>query len=50
MHQPLDTNLSDNFEIFVRLFQLARNKHLPLNSVRYQTESIRSLNGSQLVF
>ena len=36
MHQPLDTNRNDNYEIFITLFQLARNKHLPTKSVRYQ--------------
>ena len=36
MHQPLDTNPSDNYEIFITLFQLAKNNHLPMKSVRYQ--------------
>ena len=40
MHQPLYTNPNDSYEIFIRL--------LPLFDIR--TESIRSLNGSQLVF
>ena len=35
MHQPLDTNPNDNYEIFIRFFQIAKNKHLPLKSVRY---------------
>ena len=36
MHQPLDSNPNDNYEIFITLFQLAKNKHLPMKSVRYQ--------------
>ena len=36
MYQPLDTNPNDNYEIFITLFQLANNKHLPMKSVRYQ--------------
>ena len=36
MHQPLDTNPNDNGEIFMTHFQLAKNKHLPMKSVRYQ--------------
>ena len=36
MHQPLDTNPNDNCEIFITHFQLAKNKHLPMKSVRYQ--------------
>ena len=36
MYQPLDTNPNDNYEIFRTLFQLAKNKHLPMKSVRYQ--------------
>ena len=36
MHQPLDTNPNDNYEIFITHFQLAKNKHLPMKSVRYQ--------------
>ena len=36
MYQPLDTNPNDNYEIFITLFQLAKNKHLPIKSVRYQ--------------
>ena len=35
MHQPLDTNLNDNYEIFITHFQLAKNKHLPMKNVRY---------------
>ena len=46
MHQPLDTNPNiDNYEIFITHFQLAKNKHLPMKSVRHQIENIRSLNG-----
>ena len=36
MHQPLDTNPNDNYEIFIIQFQLGKNKHLPIKSVRYQ--------------
>ena len=36
MHQPLDTNPNDNYEIFITHFQLAKNNHLPMKSVRYQ--------------
>ena len=36
MHQPLDSNPNDNYEIFITPFQLAKNKHLPMKSVRYQ--------------
>ena len=36
MHQPLDTNPNDNYEIFITQFQLAKNKHLPIKRVRYQ--------------
>ena len=36
MHQPLDTNPNDSYEIFITHFQLAKNKHLPMKSVRYQ--------------
>ena len=36
MHQPLDTNPNDNYEIFTTHFQLAKDKHLPMKSVRYQ--------------
>ena len=36
MYQPLDTNPNANYEIFITLFQLAKNKHLPMKSVRYQ--------------
>ena len=36
MYQPLDTNPNANYEIFIILFQLAKNKHLPMKSVRYQ--------------
>ena len=36
MHQPLDTNPNDNYEIFITHFQLAKDKHLPMKSVRYQ--------------
>ena len=39
MDQPLDTNpnvYNLNYEIFITLFQLAKNKHLPMKSVRYQ--------------
>ena len=36
MYQPLDTNPNDNYEIFITFFQLAKNKHLPMKSVRYQ--------------
>ena len=36
MYQPLDTTPNDNYEIFITLFQLAKNKHLPMKSVRYQ--------------
>ena len=35
MYQPLDTNPNDNYEIFITLFQLAKNKHLSMKSVRY---------------
>ena len=45
MHQPLDTNPNDSYEIFITHFQLAKDKHLPMKSVRYQKENIRSLNG-----
>ena len=30
------TNPNDNYEIFITLFQLAKNKHLPMKSVRCQ--------------
>ena len=36
MHQPLDTNPNDNYEIFMKHFQMTKNKHLPMKSVRYQ--------------
>ena len=36
MHQPLDTNPNDNYEIFITHFLLAKDKHLPMKSVRYQ--------------
>ena len=36
MLQPLDTNSNDNYEIFITHFQLAKDKHLPMKSVRYQ--------------
>ena len=37
MHQPLDTNPNDNYEIFITHFQLARKvTKLPMKSVRYQ--------------
>ena len=36
MHQPLDTNPNDNYEILITHFQLAINKHLKMKSVRYQ--------------
>ena len=36
MHQPLDTNPNDNYEIFIRFFQLVKNRHLPLKRIRYQ--------------
>ena len=36
MQQPLDTNLNDNYEIFITHFQLAKYKHLPMKNVRYQ--------------
>ena len=36
MHQPLDTNPNDNYEIFITHFQLAKDKHLAMKSVRYQ--------------
>ena len=36
MHQPLDTNPTDNYEIFITHFQLAKYKQLPMKSVRYQ--------------
>ena len=36
MHEPMDVNHNDTYEIFIRLFQLAKNKHLPLKSVKYQ--------------
>ena len=36
MHQPLDTNPNDKYEIFITLFQLAKNKHLPMKNVRYE--------------
>ena len=36
MHQPLDTNPNDSYEIFITHFQLAKDKHLPMKSVRYQ--------------
>ena len=36
MHQPLDTNPNDNYEIFITHFQLTKNKHLSMKSVRYQ--------------
>ena len=35
-YQPLDTNPNDNYEIFITHLQLAKNKHLPMKSVRYQ--------------
>ena len=36
MQQALVTNLNDNYEILITHFQLAKNKHLPMKSVRYQ--------------
>ena len=36
MYQPLDTNPNDNYEIFITQFQLTKNKHLLIKSVRYQ--------------
>ena len=30
------TNPNDNYEIFITHFQLAKDKHLPMKSVRYQ--------------
>ena len=36
MYQPLDNNPNDNYEIFIALFQLAKNKHLAMKTVRYQ--------------
>ena len=36
MHQPLDTDPNDIYEIFITHFQLAKDKHLPMKSVRYQ--------------
>ena len=36
MYQPLNTNPNDNYEIFITLFQLEKNKHLPMKSVWYQ--------------
>ena len=36
MHQTLDTNPNDNYKIFIRFFQLAKNTNLPLKIVRYQ--------------
>ena len=36
MHQPLDTNPNNSYEIFITHFQLAKDKHLPMKSVRYQ--------------
>ena len=42
MHQPLDANPNDNYEIFITLFQLAKNKHLPKKSVRYQKRKQKS--------
>ena len=29
-------NHNDNYEIFITLYQLAKNKQLPMKSVRYQ--------------
>ena len=42
MHQPLDTNSNGNYEIFITLFQLAKNKHLPMESVQYQKKHKKS--------
>ena len=39
MHQPLDTNPNDDYEIFITLFQLANNKHLPMKCVQYQKKT-----------
>ena len=36
MHQPLETNPNDHYEMFITHFQLAENKHLTMKSVRYQ--------------
>ena len=36
MLQQLDTNPNDNYEIFITHFPLAKDKHLPMKSVRYQ--------------
>ena len=36
MHQPMGTNSNGNYEIFITLFQLAKNKYLPMKSVQYQ--------------
>ena len=44
MHQPLDANPNDNYEIFITHFQLAKNKHLPMKSVRYQKRKHRRPN------
>ena len=41
MHQPLDTNPNDNYEIFMKHFQMTKNKHLPMKSVRYQKRKIK---------
>ena len=41
MHQPLDTNPNDSYEIFITHFQLAKDKHLPMKSVRYQKRKHR---------
>ena len=35
-HQPLDTNPNDSYEIFITHFQLAKDKQVPMKSVRYQ--------------
>ena len=44
MHQPLDTNPNDNYEIFITQFQLAKNKHLPIKRVRYQKRKHKKSN------
>ena len=45
MYQPLDTNPNANYEIFITLFQLAKNKHLPMKMAGIEKENIRNLNG-----
>ena len=41
MHQSLDTHPNDHYEVFIRLFQFVKNKHLSLKSVWYQNRKLK---------